>query len=42
MRSGDITGVAGGTGIDLVLHRNTCSVLGTQFFFYQITLLELD
>ena len=23
MRSGDITGVTGGTGVDLVLHRNT-------------------
>ena len=27
MRSGDITGVAGGTGVDLVLHRNKAANL---------------
>ena len=33
MRSGDITGVAGVTGVDLVLHCNTDLISDLGFFF---------
>ena len=31
MRSGDITGVAGGTGVDMVLHCNRKRIARTKF-----------
>ena len=47
MRSGDITGVAGGTGVDLVLHRNIPKLYNGEkllrtFFIFLIFFLILS